>query len=251
MNTRFPSNDSEHCPSQLVLDRLFAEELGDLDRVRVSRHVAACTSCARELANRLDERDAFAPDPQLLARLRKGVPGQGFGATPKRWRWFALVSAPLAVCAAGLLLMLRPTVSQPEDLIDRSATRKGGGSVALFVQRDGELRELGDAAQVNPGDQLQATIRTPARRFVAVYSRDGEGTISRYSPVDLPMVQVEPGGDVILPNSTVLDAVLGGEVLAVFLCQDPRDDLSLRARVESGQLAGCEVVRYHLQKVPR
>lgn len=246
-----PADDTGRCPSQLALDRMFAGELSDLEEARLSRHVAHCTSCSRELANRLDERDAFAPDPLLLAQLSKEEPSRAPGPAPRRRQRFAFTVVPLAACAAGVWLVLWPAASTPPDELDRRAVSKGGGDVALFVQRDGELRELGDAAQVHPGDHLQVTVRVPAMRFVAVYSRDGAGTVSRYAPVELPMVQVAPGGDVILPNSTVLDDVLGREILAVFSCQHLQDEQVLRAQVERGQPAGCEVARYRLDKVPR
>jgi hypothetical protein len=245
------TDDAERCPSQLALDRSFAGELSDLEQARLSRHVAHCTSCSRELANRCDERDAFAPDPRLLAQLRQDAPGKAAGSTTRRWRRAAFAAVPLVLCAAGVVLVLRPAASTPPEELDRRAVSKGGGHVALFVQRDGELRELGDAARVYPGDRLQVKVRVPALRFVAVYSRDGAGVVSRYAPVDLPMVQVAAGGDVILPNSTVLDDVLGQEFLAVFSCQDRQEEQVLRAHVEGSQPAGCDVTRYRLDKVSR
>jgi hypothetical protein len=247
----FPADDNELCPSQLALDRLFVGEFSGIEQARLSRHVAHCARCRRELANRVDERDAFALDPLLLAKLTKDAPGRTPASATRRWQRTAFAVASLAACAACVWIMLWPAAPTPPKELDRRAVSKGGGVVALFVQRHGELRELGDAAQVYPGDHLQVTIRVPAMRFVAVYSKDGGGTLSRYAPVELPMVQVAPGGDVILPNSTILDDVLGHETLAVFSCQHRQNEQVLRAHVERGQPAGCEVVRYRLDKVPR
>ena len=91
-------------------------------------------------------------------------------------------------------------------------------------------------------------VRLAERRFVAAYSLDGAGAISRYSPVEPALVAIEPGGDQVLPNSTILDDVLGRETLAVFACERAQPDALLRSHVVTGELAGCEVTRIELIK---
>jgi anti-sigma factor RsiW len=248
------------CPSQLALDRLFAGELHDLERARLLRHLAGCASCAEQMAARQAERDAFVPDPALEERLERlerlgGEPPAARAparvepprAKPRRWAKLAPAALALASCAALLALTLRPRSSAPP--IDRRSTLKGGHEVQLFVQRHGELLPVADGGQLHPGDQLQVALRVAAPRFVALYSRDGAGTISRYAPIASTMVEVSPGEEAILPNSTVLDDVLGPELLAVFSCARPQEEALLRAQVEAGQPAGCEVHRLRLDKV--
>lgn len=263
------------CPSQLALDRLFAGELHDLERARLLRHVAGCASCAEALAERQAERDAFVPDAALEARLARlsaaatttasstveaaapaSLPPARSSAAPRPPLWKKLAPAVLALgsCAALLALTLRPGPAEPP--IDRRATRKGGAgparepqAVQLFVQRGGELVPVVDGGRLHPGDQLQLVLRVAAPRFVALYSKDGAGAISRYAPIDSAMVEVRSGEEVVLPNSTVLDEVLGPERLAVFLCARPLEEAALRAHVEAGQPAGCEVRRLRLDKV--
>jgi hypothetical protein len=245
------------CPSQLALDRLFAEELHDLERARLLRHLAGCASCTDQMAARQAERDAFVPDLALAARLdalRAETPTvlAPPRVRPRRWTKLAPAALALASCAALLTLTLRPRPSEPPidpDAIDRRATRKGGSEVQLFVQRRGQLVALAEGGHLHPGDQLQAVLRVAGPRFVALYSRDGAGTISRYAPIDSVMIQVLAGEDASLPNSTVLDDVLGPELLAVFLCAQPQPEALLRAHVEDGRPAGCDVYRLRLDKV--
>ncbi len=269
------------CPSQLALDRLFAGELHDLERARLSRHVAGCAPCAEALAERQAEREAFVPDAALEARLARlsaaatttasstveaaapAVTPAALAAPaglaprpphPPLWKKLAPAVLALGSCAALLALTLRPGPAEPP--IDRRATRKGGAgparepqAVQLFVQRGGELVPVVDGGRLHPGDQLQLVLRVAAPRFVALYSRDGAGAISRYAPIDSAMVEVRSGEEVVLPNSTVLDEVLGPERLAVFFCARPLEEAVLRAHVEAGQPAGCEVRRLRLDKV--
>jgi Putative zinc-finger len=260
----------DECPSQLTLDRLFAEELNDLERARLQRHLAGCGSCAEALAARQAERDAFVPDPALAARLDmlRVAPSAVLDrariaprldprlapprAPSRRWTKIAPAALALASCAALLALTLRPRPSEPPidpDTIDRRATPKGGSEVQLFVQRRGQLVPVVDGGRLHPGDQLQVVLHLAAPRFVALYSRDGAGTISRYAPIDSTMVEVVSGEDASLPNSTVLDDVLGPEVLAVFFCEQPQAEALLRAHVAEGRPAGCDVHRLRLDKV--
>jgi hypothetical protein len=57
-----------------------------------------------------------------------------------------------------------------------------------------------------------------------------------------------PGVEQELPNSTILDDVLGDEVLALFVCEHQELDEVLRAHVASGAPAGCQVTRRLLHK---
>lgn len=245
------------CPSQLALDRFFAGECNDLEKARLLRHVASCADCAEALTALPAEREAFAPDPVLLARLEalriepttalvhhRALAPKG---RPRRWSRSAPVVLALASCAALLALTLRPRGA--EQLIERRAASKGDSAVSLFVRRAGELVPIGESTQLHPADQLQVVLRVATPRYAALYSRDGAGTISRYAPITPTMARVLAGDEVPLPNSTVLDEVLGPETLTVFLCAHPQDEALLRAHVEAGEPAGCEVRRLRLDKV--
>jgi hypothetical protein len=214
------------CPSPFQLDRLSAGEPTGLERLRLERHLAGCAACERGLVERGLERARFVPERRTLARL-----------APRR-PWPAL--AVLAIACAVL-------VQRSEPAIPRAARAKGGAVATLIVERAGARSVLDARAHVRPGDRLQVLVRVPTPRFVAVYSRDGAGEVTRYAPL-IGMLAVAPGADQPLPNSTILDAVPGREVVAVFACAAPLPDAVLRAAVVAGAPPGCEVTRTELTK---
>ena len=153
-----------------------------------------------------------------------------------------------------MLLWLRPAPAiDPvvDPVIDRRATRKGGEEAVILVQRDGDVWVLEHGSQLHPGDRLQVKVESSRPRYVALYAKDGAGVVSRYAPTAPEMTLVLPGQGGMLPNSTVLDDVLGQEALALFTCERAQPDETLRAHVERGELAGCKVARYPLAKVAR
>jgi hypothetical protein len=231
------------CPSQFQLDRLSASELTNLERMRLERHVASCAACERGLVERAVERAQFVPDPRTLARL---TPRASPGALAS-WRRAMMVSVPVVLCAAGVLVVT--FVRQPSSpAILRESVTKGGFEASVMVERKGVVSALGAVARVQPDDRLQVTISLPEPRFVAVYSCDGAGAVTRYAPIDAAMVAMAPGAEQALPNSTILDGVPGRETLAVFACRHEQSDAVLRDHVLGGAPGGCEVSRTELLK---
>jgi hypothetical protein len=231
-------DESRQCPSQFQLDRLSANELTSLERMRLERHVASCASCERGLVDRAVERAQFVPDPRTWARLTTA----GRFPRSRRRRW-ALASVPVLMCAACIVIAIR--VRQPAPIVRDSVT-KGGVEVSLVVQRHGALVTDG---RVQPEDRLQVAIRLPDARFVAVYSIDGSRSVSRYAPIGTAMVAMAAGGEQVLPNSTILDGVLGRETIVVFACARDQSDAALRAHVLDGAIPGCDIARTELVKV--
>lgn len=236
------AGENAGCPSHLQLDRLSAGDLTDLERERLERHVAGCAACTHGLAQRAREREQFVPDPRLLAQLG--------GRAPVAKRRHIAVWAPVILCAAGVVLLVQAARPDP-DAVGRHGIAKGSVEPRLLVRSAGGREVVGavDGATVHPGDQLQVAISLPAPRFVAVYSLDAAGAVTRYAPIEAAMQGMEAGADQLLPNSTILDDVLGRETVAVFACTADQPDATLRAHVQRGAPPGCEVVRVDLVKV--
>ena len=242
MTTTVLDPPDSQCPSPFQLDRLSGNELTNLERMRVERHVASCAACERGLVERAVERAQFVPDPRTLARL-----------TPRRaarWRRALLVAVPVAACAAGVLVVTSARPPSSPAILRESVT-KGGVEASVMVERKGVVSALGAVAHVQPDDRLQVTISLPEPRFVAVYSCDGAGSVSRYAPIDTPMIAMAPGAEQALPNSTILDGVPGRETIAVFACAHEQSDAALREHVLGGAPSGCDVMRTELLKASR
>ena len=243
MSSRAPT-DPGACPSQLQLDRLSGDEVTALERRRLEHHITGCPACERGVAQRAAERAEFVADPRLLARLSE----RASAVPPARHRHRIAIAVPAILCAAAVLLVLRTRSSSPA--IERRTVTKGGFEARLVIERDGELLPIaGAGGLVHPGDRLQVAISVQAPRFVAVYSIDGAGTVSRYVPIDRVMLAMAGGAEQVLPNSTILDEVPGRETIAVFACLDAQSDTALRDHVQGGTLAGCEISRIELRKV--
>jgi hypothetical protein len=190
------------------------------------------------------ERAEFVADPRLLARLSEHAPV----VPPAQRRHRIAIAVPVILCAAAVLVVLRTRSSGPT--IERRTVTKGGFEARLVVERgDALLPIAGSGGLVHPGDRLQVAISVSAPRFVAVYSSDGANTVSRYAPIDRAMLAMAAGAEQVLPNSTILDGVLGRETIAVFACLDDQRDTALRDHVRGGTIAGCEISRIELRKV--
>ena len=87
--------------------------------------------------------------------------------------------------------------------------------------------------------------------FVAVVSQDAAGQASTYVAADDGgLVRVAGGRNVPLPRATILDEVLGGETVAVILCDEPiaRADALAAIAASGAPPPGCVIERHRLDK---
>jgi len=225
----------ETCLSDLRLDRLLAGELegGALEESRA--HLASCTVCAARLAELEAGRAAFvaAPPPLRRRAARRG----------RRW---LIPSAATALAAAAAVLVVWHG-QEPGTRV------KGGERLGLYVKHGEAVRRAGPDEVVRPGDALRFTYSMTAARHLAVLSRDGAGHASVYYPVGPSAVRHEPGAEVPLPSSTVLDEVLGHEVVYGLFCAGPVVLEPVRRSLEARPGAppavpGCTVDRLAIVK---
>jgi hypothetical protein len=208
----------DECLSDFALDRRLGSELGAEEETLARGHIASCPRCAGRWTLLRAERDAFAAEaPALRARA---LPGRG---RPRRW----LAAGMCAVSAAVAALVL---TSAPE----REGTRSKGGvwRLGFYVSHAGAVREGAPGERVQPGDALRFTYGAADARYVAVLSLDGARRASTYYPASGGPRREEPGADVALPLSTVLDDALGEETIYGVACLRPFDPEALRRSLE-------------------
>lgn len=201
--SQFSRTRGDGCLSDLAIDRLLRDELGEEAAAAARGHVAACDHCRGRVGEIESARAAFLAAPPALQKR------------PPRRRWtrtLGTVGASLAA-AAALVLFLRDG--------DRGTRRKGGGpNVAFYVQHGEQLRRGQSGERVAPGDYLQVVYDSDAPLYGAILSVDGAHRVSRYFP-DGPRAAALPAGSAQrIPRSTQLDDVLGHEALHVLLCRD-------------------------------
>lgn len=244
------------CPSHYRLDRWAAGELDGAERSALRGHIDSCVACRERQSVRLRSEALHAIDVSLIRRLeaapvvRSPLRGRLPGWSRRALAWG--MSGALCAAAAMALVLIRPESAPETD----TATRSKGTTLrsALYVAEDGRVRAADEAPVVRPGATLQVTVSAPARAYAAVVSVDGAGRRSVYVPhagdTEAGMVEVPAGHDIPLPQSTILDDVLGLETVAVFVCLERLADARvLLERVESGEAPrGCVVERHRLEK---
>lgn len=242
------------CPSTFRLDQLLAGELRPQEQRRLREHAAACAPCGRRLDDMECWRARFLTTPPPL-------PGWALPARPpppprRRRAWtYAAVSA-VAIGTCLVVGTTGTTVGPDSPPADRQPRSKGGGArLGLYVQHRGEVRRAEPGEVLHPGDALRFTVTSKVARFVAVLSLDGAGQASIYFPDHGQAARVEPGVDVALPRSTLLDDVVGRELLVGVFCDSPVDLEPLRAALAAGAggmaaPSGCETARLVVDKRP-
>lgn len=207
---------SEHV-SDLQWDRLLAGELAPEPAAAAHEHATLCTACAARLRALTAERDAFQLRPIAIPLSR-----------PRR-RWLPALIPVAATAAVLIALHVRP---EPGD--HELAERAKGGMATVASERPGThetalllsagstdaLRPVTTGDVVRPGDYLQAGYTATRSGFGAVLSRDGTGSVTAYVPSDgETMVPLAPGSERSFPLSTILDATLGQERIAIVWCE--------------------------------
>ncbi|WP_437313852.1 DUF4384 domain-containing protein [Sorangium sp. So ce385] len=270
----FERSRPEGCPSDLRFDRLLAGELAAAEEQATRAHLDGCGRCAGRLAEIEAGRAAFLAAPPPLR-----APPAPPAAAPavRRLRPRALIPAGLraralvpavtaalgaaAVLAVALNVGVQPREEQRGD--DRGARpppaaqgariKGGSGRIGFYVARGDALAPGGPGEVVHPNDRLQFTYSTVDAGFFALLSVDGARKASVYFPAGDVAAPIEPGEQVPLPSSVVLDETLGAETVYGLFCETPVALEPLRAALEAAPERppapeGCRVDRVSLDK---
>jgi hypothetical protein len=242
------------CPSHFLLDRLAAGELDGTEQTALLGHMECCDTCRERQETRLATEALHAVDLSLLRRLEAepAAASSRGGRFPSLSRRALAWGAGAAGAAAAMVLVFNPLVLGSG--ADPATRSKGTLHSELYVAEDGRVRVADEAPVIHPGATLQVTVSAPAPAYAAVVSIDGAGRRSVYVPhtgdAGGGMVEVPAGHDIQLPQSTILDDVLGHETVAVFVCRERLSDARvLLDLVEGGEAPrGCVVDRHTLEK---
>jgi hypothetical protein len=267
------------CLSDLALDRLVAAELDQAGARAARIHLEACTACAARLTALEGERARFEADAPPLRLTPEGqvsrVPATALAPAPRptrpAWLWPSAGAALAAAAAAALLFRAAPpptdvpgagagsiTVPGPAPAPggEGETRAKGSPHIGFFVERAGSVARGGPGEVLHPGDTLQLVYTATSASFLAVLSVDGARAASVYFPAGPRAAPVEPGAEVQLPSSTVLDATLGPETLYALFCDAPVELAPVRAAFQAAPAAppippGCAVDVVRVEKRAR
>jgi len=226
------------------MDQLLAGEVADPGPGR--EHLDACRECGERFAAIEAERAAF----------RRAAPPLALPSAPGRrraWMWPAAGATAAALAAAAVVLAA--TVPARNDGDASAIRRKGSARLGFFVEHRGAVREGGPGEVVFPGDSLRFTYATDRPAHVAVLSVDGADHVTIYVPRGSVAERVEPGSNLALPGSTILDDTLGAETVYGLFCDRPVELEPVRAAFAASPRHppipdGCEVDRLAIEKRP-
>lgn len=244
------------CPSDLLLDRYAAEELGAEAAASVRAHLATCDDCSSRLAASCFEAMADVDPRVLLAGIRRGldVPRSLKERAGAFLRRFAAVRVPLAVLAgvAAVLLVLpltrRPAVDEPA-----TVRQKGGLVLRVYRAKGTGSEELLSGSRFLPGDVIRFVVDLPSSGHVAVIGVEQSGELYNAWPLEeqATLARQPAGKSLTLPGALSLDGSLGRETLYLVHCPDAAEPPKCQSR---GSLeppscpAGCALTPFVLYK---
>jgi hypothetical protein len=224
-----PAPIAEACASDLMLDRRALRELDDAEAAAIEEHLDACPRCrARAAALTI----APAIDPNLRQKLL---------APRTRRRWLR-AGVPLALAASILLAFL---ALDPEG----ETRKKGGLSLTVYRERNGEVVRSSAGEIFHPGDRLRFEIDAPAGHFL-IAGIDAEQHPYACVPLDGRARPIaERLEKALLPDAVKLDDSLGEERLVLIHCPHAFELGSLAVR-ERRVIApsGCDTSELRFEK---
>ncbi|WP_437793460.1 DUF4384 domain-containing protein [Sorangium sp. So ce693] len=237
----------EGCLSDLTLDELMAGQLDAAAGQEASAHVAGCPRCSARRSEMEAARASFAASAPPL-RLARGAPAARAAekVRPAR-RWLAPAAASaLAAAAAALFFFRFHAAPEGRDAEIPGERIKGAERIGFYVKRGGSVLPGGAGERLQPGDAIQFTYSSAEARYLVILSVDGASQASVYYPSGPVAARIEPGREVLLPQSTVLDDTLGTERIFGLFCSEAIAVEPLRAALAAHPDAppappGCDV----------
>ena len=228
--------------------------VGDIDKdlsLRISEHLKVCPSCSDYIRKLETEKEAFLGIHPFKEIAFSEKPVQGnhlfLRLTPKI---YSLAASLLLFIAAGYFFMQHtgPTLRI-----------KGEAGLKLFVKNVNGTIEKRAEQRYFPGEKIQFLYSCGGRNKFMLSSVDTSGTISQYYPSQGDSsVTLEPGQDIPLPHSILLDRYVGKELFIGIFSEKPMNCPVIKNTIKasfdqrrsidsiSGFPANCSVVKYVL-----
>jgi hypothetical protein len=255
LNATTQSRSEGHL-STLKLDELIAGELDAAGERETRAHLADCPRCSARLLEIEAARASFAASPPALRPDRR-APG-GVVATTARppRRWILPAATGTLAAAAALALLFSRGAPRGGEVESPGERVKGAGHIGFYVKRGEHVKGGGAGEQLQPGDAIRFKYSSAEAQYLAILSVDGAARASVYYSNGERAAPIQPGRDVLLPQSTVLDDTLGAERIHAVFCSEAILVEPLRAALEANPAAppiapGCDVDTLTVEKVAK
>jgi len=208
-------------PSEVVLERLFVDDLPADARQETARHLAGCAECQAALREVEQEFVRARPADQFMAELARRRKAQG---RRRRLAWGGGGLAVTLAAAAALFVLHVP----PPDRVQL----KGAGMM-LHRNRAGVPSLLHRGDSVRAGDAVSVVVTLAQENPVNLWLVDQHGRIDRMLP-DGPLRLA--AGEHLLPGSAIVEApcVSGWVVLGLGDRAVAAAEARLRVALRSG-----------------
>lgn len=200
--------------SKLELERYLAGELTPEQEEALRMRVGDDALRALVAQHASESEALFAELPP--ARFRAQVEAR---ALPVRRGPRLMLAAPVLIAALTLLFWVRTPEGKVEHDPGAEQTRRKGLEPALFLFRksEREVEALSPGAQVRAGDMLQVGYVAGGRRYGAIVSLDGAGTVTVHEPGPTLVA----AGKQLLDRAYVLDAAPRFERFVLVTSEQP------------------------------
>lgn len=194
---------------------------------RISEHLRGCSECRRMVEDHAAEkaeflnRHSFEQYEQSMQSRKKAKVFQFPGR-------YALAASLVLFLVGGYVI--RRTTMAPFSQAKYRIKGKAGITVwSMGADGTPEIRENGI---YYPGDRIQLTYSSSDTMHLTVLGVEGTGAVQTYFPSNgTTSVTVEPGSDIPLPNSIVLDDYIGSELYAAVFSEEPVSTKMVEERV--------------------
>ncbi len=163
-----------------------------------------------------------------VARRRRVVEASRSASTPRRWLPALALGVPVAAGLAALMLFTqRELPEEPRQpqvvLLDTTRTKGLEPKLLLHRQTQGAPESLADQSQARRGDVLQLSYVSAGKRYGAVLSIDGRGSVTLHFPETLTGSSELKGGTVALASAYELDDAPAFERFFFVTSDEPLD----------------------------
>lgn len=230
-----------------MLDRLLGDELLPEAGDTIRSHLSGCARCQDRLDAMRSFRSGVAVPPLPI------IPALRASSVRTRQRWAMPAVTVLAVAASlGLFINRGWHQSGQSDSDTVSSRTKGSSRLGFYVKRGEQIQKGAPADILHPGDNIEFVYRAPSPGYLAIFSVDGQGKATVYYPTS-PTAAAVQAGERVLPQSTLLDGVLGKETVYALFCTNAEQLEPIRAALETGsgtppEVPGCTVETLHFEK---
>jgi hypothetical protein len=193
-----------------------AGEVTEAQRSEVQTHLDECRMCAERSQALEAGRESFLQTPPPRA-----MPGERPARARVKTIPILVPSSVVILLALAFLLHSGLGSRKGDPALDLGIRTKGQEHLGFLVKRDRKVTRGSAGEVLYPGDALQFFYTSTESAYLAVISVDGAGRVSVYHPEGNRAQAIEPGNEVALSSSVVLDEVLGPETIYGLFCKEP------------------------------